>query len=49
MNGISKKCTCGHVLSDHISKRLTKEHITIKEWHGECQWDDCDCMMFKNI
>lgn len=49
MNGMPKKCKCGHVISDHINKRLTKEHIKIKEWRAECQWYDCDCVMFNNF
>jgi len=48
MSGIPKKCKCGHFISDHIAKRLTKDHIIIKGWRDECQWPDCDCMVFKN-
>jgi len=37
MSGIPKKCKCGHVISDHNNKRLTREHVMVKEWRGECQ------------
>lgn len=46
MSGVSKKCECGHVTSDHAHKRLTKDSVTVKQWHSECQWYDCECTMF---
>jgi len=39
--GNGKKCTCGHVLTDHKARYRNKVVTRLK-----CEWYDCECKLF---